>query len=310
MFGFTFHYFENEKHIPCQGSLTAEQFRRVLDALEREYRLITPQEFLNHLKNGTGGENDICLCFDCGLKSQYDVALPVLEERNLRAFWFLYTSVFQGGIVPIEQYHHFRFSCFPSISHFYRAFFAVLSQRDPERFVRGVEAFRTSGYLGWAGFYTEDDRKYKFFRDRVLETEEYDEILSEMMAAAHYDVEQYRNLLWLNTGEVRYLSDSGHIIGMHTHTHPNEIGALSYEAQYAEYATNQRILQEICGRPVTSMSHPCNSYNADTLRILETLGVEVGFRADRNPSFSSRLEIPRLDHSQWIRMNKELKIWQ
>lgn len=310
MFGFTFHYFENEVHIPCQGSLTADQFRRLLDALQQEYRIITPQAFLDHLKNGTGEEKDICLCFDCGLKSQYDVALPILEERGFRAFWFLYTSVFQGKIVPIEQYHHFRFSCFPAVFDFYRAFFTVLRQREPDRFAQGMEDFRRSSYLSWAVFYTEEDRQFKFFRDRVLQTWEYDAILTEMMAQAGYNVGHHRHNLWLTAAEVRQLSDSGHIIGMHTHSHPNEVAALSYEEQQIEYETNQRILQAICDKPVTCMSHPCNSYNADTLRILEALGVEAGFRADSNAAYSSRLEIPRIDHSQWIHAHKELKIWQ
>ena len=310
MFGFTFHYFENEVHIPCQGSLTADQFRRLLDALQQEYRIITPQAFLGHLKNGTGEEEDICLCFDCGLKSQYDVALPILEERGLRAFWFLYTSVFQGKIVPIEQYHHFRFSCFPAVLDFYRAFFTVLKQREPDKFAQGMEDFHRSSYLSWAVFYTEEDRQFKFFRDRVLQTWEYDALLTEMMAQAGYNVEYHRHNLWLTAAEVRQLSDNGHIIGMHTHSHPNEIAALSYEEQQIEYETNQRILQAICDKPVTCMSHPCNSYNADTLRILEALGVEAGFRADSNAAYSSRLEIPRIDHSQWIHAHKELKIWQ
>ena len=307
MFGFTFHYFENEVHVPCQGSLTADQFRRILDALAQQYRLNTPQEFMAHLQNGTGKENDICLCFDCGLKSQYDIALPILEERGLRAFWFLYTSVFQGQIVPIEQYHHFRFSCFSDVAEFYKLFFQMLRSRDAVRYCEGVEAFRREGYLSWAKFYTDEDRMFKFFRDRVLETREYDMLLEEMMNRVGYDVQQHRHNLWLNPGEVQYLSSTGHEIGMHTHTHPNEIGALSYEAQLAEYATNQQILEEICHKPVICMSHPCNSYNADTLRVLEKLGVQFGFRADQNQTFTSHLEIPRIDHSQWLSLTNIIR---
>lgn len=281
-----------------------------MEALRREYRIITPQQFLDNLQTGRSDPSEICLCFDCGLKSQYDIALPVLDAQGLKAFWFLYTSVFQGHIVPIEQYHHFRFFCFEDVNDFYLAFFQKLEACSPARFARGVDEFNRCGYLNWAGFYTREDRLFKFMRDKVLDTSEFDEIMQAMMRDADYDVSRHRHNLWLTPAEVRRLSDDGHIIGMHTHTHPNAIGSLSYEEQLLEYRTNQQILREITQKPVRCMSHPCNSYNTDTLRILRELGIEAGFRADRNPNYHSRYELPRIDHSEWIRSHRELKIWQ
>ena len=44
------------------------------------------------------------------------------------------------------------------------------------------------------------------------------------------------------------------------------------------------------------MSHPSNSYNLDTLKILKNLGITMGFCADMIPT-RSNLEIPRQDSS-------------
>ena len=50
------------------------------------------------------------------------------------------------------------------------------------------------------------------------------------------------------------------------------------------------------------MSHPCNSYNDNTLNILEQLGIKLGFRANLSEGFSSNLEIPRIDHSEILKL--------
>ena len=59
------------------------------------------------------------------------------------------------------------------------------------------------------------------------------------------------------------------------------------------------------------MSHPCGDYNNDTLKILKTLGIELGFKqhmfTDDKVSKvnNSSLEIAREDHAKIMqRINK------
>ena len=57
------------------------------------------------------------------------------------------------------------------------------------------------------------------------------------------------------------------------------------------------------------MSHPCGSYNSDTLRILDELGIELGFKqfmsVEKEKGMkkinNSTLEIAREDHSEIIK---------
>ena len=48
--------------------------------------------------------NEICLTFDDGLKSQYDVALPILNDFNIKAFFFISTSVYTSNPNLLEVY--------------------------------------------------------------------------------------------------------------------------------------------------------------------------------------------------------------
>ena len=98
------------------------------------------------------------------------------------------------------------------------------------------------------------------------------------------------------------LVKNGHIIGLHSHSHPTNFKKLNYEDQLKEYKKNYFKLDKIVKNKIKieAMSHPCGSYNQSTLRILKSLGVKIGFRqiifSKKHKEFSS-LEIPRENHS-------------
>ena len=56
------------------------------------------------------------------------------------------------------------------------------------------------------------------------------------------------------------------------------------------------------------MSHPCGSYNDDSLKVLEKLGVELGFKNimdvkdNIDKSDNSKFEIAREDHANIIKL--------
>ena len=104
----------------------------------------------------------------------------------------------------------------------------------------------------------------------------------------------YKNLL-ISEKDLKKINKEGHVIGLHSYSHPTNFSALSYKNQNEEYIKNKKHLEKITTE-VFTMSHPSNSYNLDTLKILKNLGITMGFRADMNP-IKSNLEIPRQDHS-------------
>jgi peptidoglycan/xylan/chitin deacetylase (PgdA/CDA1 family) len=64
----------------------------------------------------------------------------------------------------------------------------------------------------------------------------------------------------LNAAEIRSISDNGHEIGSHTHTHAN----LTYLAEkdlIEELRTSKKVLEDITGKEVKSISFPHGSWN-------------------------------------------------
>ena len=118
----------------------------------------------------------------------------------------------------------------------------------------------------------------------------------------------------MNINNIKKLKRLGHVIGLHSHTHPYLLEKLNYNEQMKEYKKNKAFLSKIlkCNDgDILSMSHPCNSYNKNTLKILEKLNIEIGFRSSTSLDNgikrinNSRYEIAREDHSAIIRMIKK-----
>ena len=91
-----FHHFHNDNHPKGQGSLDAETFLKVLFWLRKNYNLLSSEEYLDKALSGSLSNNDICLSFDDALLCQYDIALPVLNDLDIKAFFFIYSSPMKG----------------------------------------------------------------------------------------------------------------------------------------------------------------------------------------------------------------------
>jgi Polysaccharide deacetylase len=244
---------------------------------------------------------DVCLTFDDNLRCQYDVAVPVLRELGLTAFFFVYTSVLQGKFEPLEIYRHFRMTQFDSVDEFYREFFRAVARSSwSEVAAAALESFVPAKYLAEFSFYTDNDRSFRFVRDEVLGPQRYHQIMNAMLEESGIDPRAIAKNLWMNADCLRELHSLGHVIGLHSHTHPTRIERLSAIAQHQEYKSNFDCLRQLLGESPLAMSHPCNSYNQSTIDILQDLGIRLGFRANMSLSQHGSFELPREDHANLI----------
>lgn len=293
-----FHHFHGGKHPVAQGSISAHTFEDMLHFVGLE-RIIGAQEFLDRALSCTLRGDEVCLTFDDNLLCQYEIALPIMEKHELTAFWFVFTGPLDGPAGTLEYFRHFRTVAFQSVDEFYNAFFATLDGHDLKaEIASALASIDINNYLAEFGFYTFNDRKFRYIRDKVLGLKRYESIMHIMMEEKHYDRAAARSLLWMSPEQWKQLHSCGHIIGMHTHTHPTDLSALPIESQRQEYSLNYAALSEILGSAPRCVSHPCNSYSKDTLDILRALGIEFGFRANmlKIPA-PSNLEWPREDHA-------------
>ena len=297
--GLMFHHFFNDQHIKGQGAISSEQFERII--LEYKDRIINAEEWMQRSSNGTLREDMVCITFDDALLCQYDIAYPILKKYNITAFWFIYSSIFEGKIEELEFFRKFRMKEFQDIDGFYETFFQIASKSEFQEIIQ--EKMPNYDHRNWSKFpfYTENDTKFRYIRDSILGPENYKKLMYELIASFKIDPKEYCRDLWLRKEQVLELTEADHIIGLHSHTHPTSIGSMSPTEQRKEYEANYSILCELTKSKITCSSHPCNSYNDHTLNILDELGVVMAFRANMEDHLFSKFEYPREDHANIIK---------
>jgi peptidoglycan/xylan/chitin deacetylase (PgdA/CDA1 family) len=131
--------------------------------------------------------------------------------------------------------------------------------------------------------------------------------MEEIMLDLNVSVEEIAKELWLTNFHIRKLNKEDHNIGMHSYDHPFTLSALSLEKQKEQYKKNARHIMRICKKEITAMSHPLNSYNDDTLGILNEMKIKCGFRSNMSPPSRKKinpnsLEIAREDITNILKL--------
>lgn len=295
--GIMFHHFHNENHPKTKGAISKDDFKKILNYIGRE-RILSPSEWLERLAENKLKAEDLCLTFDDALLSQMGVALPVLEDYGLKAFWFVYSGVFEGQLENLEIYRLFRTKYFDNLDGFYQVFLKKVLESGLAEKASPVLEERAIGELQKIfPFYSRNDARFRFIRDKILGKENYEKVMDFILEEYGAVKRDLAKNLWMSNENLKQLNGNGHLIGLHSYSHPTALADLSYQEQFNEYQKNYLHLKQVLGKNPVAMSHPCNSYNEDTLKILNNLGIRCGFLSNMVYKGVSNLEISREDHS-------------
>ena len=122
--------------------------------------------------------------------------------------------------------------------------------------------------------------------------------MNELMIQNDFDVNTAKQDLWMSEEDLVTIESKGHMIGLHSYSHPTQMSKLSRAEQELEYKYNYDHLAGLIGKPIRVMSHPCGDYNETTLEILRSMKIDIGFRSSMSvKEIPSPLEIPREDHA-------------
>jgi len=303
--GLMFHHFHGGIHKADKaGSLSQLQLEMVLDKVGIE-NILTPHDWLSAFLVNELEPFHRCLTFDDALKSQIDVALPVLQKYGLKAFWFIYSAPFHGEYPRLDLFRRFRYSYFDTIENYYHEFFKRFgssSFQSKASFEKWCKAISTT-----FPFYSENDLRYRYIRDVLLRPTEYAAMVEEMISSKGLSLGELATNLWLTESDLRFLHANDHMLGLHSHDHPNSLSKLDKFQQRDQYLKNTKFIRTLSNDPI-SMSHPCNSYNEETLKILAEMKIRVGFRSNMTKlnyidSYYTNLQLPREDAVNILRQD-------
>ena len=292
-----FHFFhscrDSKKY---DGSFSEENLVHLIQWLGAR-NILHPQEYVDQIEKGQVAKGATVFTFDDNLLSQHQIALPVLDYYGIKAFWFIYDDPYTKQESFFEIARFLRVKCYPSLDAYLSSLIAFAETLP--RATAVFEKFKRENwqrYLSDYSFYSELDRKFRYFRDICLTYSEF-----KFCTEAQYSELALRKDILINElvtppDRIKALNDQGHVIGLHSSSHPTVFSSLSRVAQIKEYNQNKQWLEGLGCDKVKTMAHPNGSYNADTLEVLSELGIRIGFRSNQNPlQNQSNLELPRLD---------------
>jgi len=299
-FGVMFHHFHDHFHKRGQGSMSKNEFINIISFLKKKYILNNADVYIEKILNKKITTKDICLTFDDSLKSQADIALPILRKEKIKAFFFIYTGVFENNPDNLEIFRYFRNTEYQNINLFYQDFFKLLETFFPNNFLTLKKNF-TNKYLNQYKIYSLSDRKFRFCRDKILTKDSYDLLMFKLMKKKGFNYKLAKKKLFMTRSDLKNLIKYKQVIGLHSTTHSVNLSNLSYKDQMEEYKDNMNFIKQFVKSKPISMSHPFGRYNKNTLKILNNIGVKIGFLSCKKNRIKSLLEIPRIDHVEFAR---------
>jgi len=301
--GIMFHHFhDDKKHLAGQGSINKNEFYKIIKFIGRE-NIIDAQEFSRRLTEGKLSRKDVCITFDDGIKSQLDIALPLLENLEIKSFFFVYGSIFTNNLDLLEIYRFFRINYFKKINDFYDAFNKHLNKRYIPFLKKKSKQIKSKKEI--QPFYSIRDIEFRLLRNDFLSRKKYNHIMLKMFKEKNFHPKKYLKRLFITKNDLIKINSLGHQIGLHSYSHPTILDKLPFKKQYMEYKKNLTVLSEILKikkNNIKTMSHPSGRYNKNTLKALKLNGIEIGFKNTMDESKiiknkDNLLEIPRENHS-------------
>ena len=219
--------------------------------------------------------------------------------------------MFEGKPDNLEFFRYFRMNYFNSVDEFYDNFYKILDKDLKSFFEKNTNRIKET--KNKFPHYSIEDIKFRLVRDFFLTKDQYENVMFSMFEEKQFNYQDFSKKLFFQKNDLEKLNNLGHLIGLHSHSHPTLMEKLSYDEQKKEYEKCLYSVSKILDIPkneIKYMSHPCGSYNKDTLEVLKELGIELGFKQimtieeekGMKKVNNSSLEIARNDHADILTM--------
>lgn len=89
---------------------------------------------------------------------------------------------------------------------------------------------------------------------------------------------------FLDTSAIRHLRSCGHVVGSHSHTHPDIYRELEWERMIVEWGQSADILAQLLGEPCVTASVPGGEISPAVLRSAGAAGIRYLFTSEPSPT--------------------------
>jgi peptidoglycan/xylan/chitin deacetylase (PgdA/CDA1 family) len=266
-----YHYIRENfetKH-PSIFGMTPNDFRKQLLLFKNQGDVIDPNcLFANFKEVLQSKDNYFLISFDDGLKEQFGLALPILDDLDIPALFFINSiNHIEKKVSLVHQIHLVRslISSEKLFENLVKFTTRKLSQQEIQK-----------AHL----FYRFDNHRcaeLKYFLNVLLDFTTQEKFINSIFTN-HFDEKEVLESLYMNTNEIQELIKRG-FIGSHTHTHL-PLGVYDEQTILYELETTKKYLENLNGQTIDYVAYPYGTEEAATEevgRLAEKVGYTLGF---------------------------------
>lgn len=277
-----FHYIRKDfkTAYPSIFGVTPEQFRKQLQELGKYGKFVSQEDILNGIPED---EKAILISFDDGLKEQFELAKPILDELEIPFICFVNTSNFtEQKVSLVHQIHLLRSKIAP----------AELQKKIEKELSIQLTDEEIKKAVNHYNYDEEEVAKLKYLLNFRLPLKELEEIITPLFTE-YFDEAETAKELYMNEGQLTELWKQGKL-GCHGHRH-NPLGMLKVKEAKEDITKSQEFFLSQFGEKAKAFSYPYGSLEAcKNLSItLAKTGFKIAFSMERainrNPDKNSFL---------------------
>ena len=286
-----YHYIRENFDAPFSSifGVTPNAFENQLQELKNSGKFIHPNDLIqNSYEILNSKENYLLITFDDGLKEQFELALPILDELDVPAIFFVNSINHMEKKVSLAHKIHLIRSVISS-----EAIFENLV-KDSNRKLSQLEIKKAHQFYR---FDNHQSAELKYFLNVLLDFATQEKFINSIFTK-HFNENEVLERLYMNVTEIQQLMKRGYI-GSHTHTHL-PLGNYDEQTIVYELETTKKYLENLGGKTVDFVAYPYGTKEAATEevgRLAKQAGYKLGFttRPAVNNSSNNLLLLNRFD---------------
>lgn len=250
---------------PSIFGVTVEQFKNQLMSLSKIGRFIHPNDLIeNAIEILSSQENYILITFDDGLREQLNHGIPILDELNIPAIFFINSINHIEGKVSLVHKIHLVRSLMSSKSLYQKLILFTKTDLTNRDKIKAHQFYRFDNKLS---------AELKYYLNIVLPIDKLSNFINDIFVE-NFNENEVLNNLYFSKKDIVNLAKMGYI-GSHSHSHL-PLGKYNKKVICHELQITKEYIENISNTPINHVAYPYGSKEAVT-EIVAMVAKEVGY---------------------------------
>jgi peptidoglycan/xylan/chitin deacetylase (PgdA/CDA1 family) len=289
-----YHYIRDNFDTPFLSifGVTPKLFEKQLLLLKKMGTFIHPNDLIsNPDKIIKSKQNYILITFDDGLKEQFEVAKPILDQLKIPALFFVNSiNHIEKKVSLVHKVHLLRSQMSPA------KLLSIIAVVDP-KFSVALSTLEKEKAILHYNYDNEESAYLKYILNFKLTIVEQSKLIDGVFDH-FFNEKKVIETLYMTENQLKILAQEG-MLGSHTHSHM-ALGLLEPELIEDELSKTKHYLEHLTDTKIVSVSYPYGSLEAcatPVSELAESLGYAIGFTMERgiNTGDENKLVLKRFD---------------